>query len=57
MCILTFSADENRNNLFEITIIEGSKVENQPFRISKLIPQCKQCLPYVHTIILRRLET
>jgi hypothetical protein len=34
------SADENTNKLHEITSILGSKVEIQPLRKSRLIPQC-----------------
>ena len=49
MFILTFSADENTNNIYEITSILGSKVEIQPLRKSKRIPQCKQCQAYGHT--------
>jgi len=49
MFILTFSADENTNKIYEITSILGSKVEIQPLRKSKLIPQCKQCQAYGHT--------
>ena len=41
MFVLTFSADENTNKIYEITNILGSKVEIQPHRKSKLIPQCK----------------
>jgi len=49
MFILTFSADENTNKIYEIASILGSKVEIQPLRKSKLIPQCKQCQTYGHT--------
>jgi len=49
MFVLTFSADENTNKLYEITSILGSKVEMQFLRKSKLIPQCKQCQAYGHT--------
>jgi len=49
MFIPTFSADENTNNIYEIASILGSKVEIQPLRKSKLIPQCKQCQAYGHT--------
>jgi hypothetical protein len=49
MFILTFSANENTNKIFEITSILGSKVEIQPLRKSKLIPQCKQCQDHGHT--------
>ena len=49
MFILTFSADENRNKIFEITIIVGSKVEIKPLRKSKLIRECKQCQAYGNT--------
>jgi len=49
MFILTVSADENTNNIYEIASILGSKVEIQPLRKSKLIPQCKQCQAYGHT--------
>jgi hypothetical protein len=47
--ILTFSADESTNKVFEITDILGSEVEIQPLRKSKLIPQCKQCQAYGNT--------
>ena len=47
--VLTFSADENTNKIYEITSILGSEVEIQPLRKSKLIPQCKQCQAYRHT--------
>jgi len=49
MFMLTFSSDENTNKIYEITSILGSKVEIQPLRKSKLIPQCKQCQAYGHT--------
>jgi hypothetical protein len=49
MFILMLSADENTNNIYEIASILGSKVETQPLRKSKLIPQCKQCQAYGHT--------
>ena len=49
MFMLTFSTDENTNKIYEITSILGSKVEIQPLRKSKLIPQCKQCQAYGHT--------
>jgi len=49
MFMLTFSSDENTNKIYGITSILGSKVEIQPLRKSKLIPQCKQCQAYGHT--------
>jgi hypothetical protein len=47
--ILTLSADESTNKVFQITGILGSKVEITPLRKSKLIPQCKQCQACGHT--------
>ena len=47
--VLTFNADENTNKMYEITSILGSKVEIQPLRKSKLIPQRKQCQACGHT--------
>jgi hypothetical protein len=49
MFVLTFSADENTNKIYEITSILGSKVEIKTRRKSKLIPQRKQCQAYGHT--------
>jgi hypothetical protein len=49
MFILTFSADNSTNKLFEITSIMGINVEIKPFRKCKLLPQCKQCQAYGHT--------
>jgi len=46
--VLTFSVDESINKIYEITIIFGSKVEIQPLRKSKLLPQCKQCQAQGH---------
>jgi len=49
MFILTFSAVENTKKIYEIASILGRKVEIQPLRKSKLIPQCKQYHAYGHT--------
>ena len=49
MFVLTFSANGNTNRIYMITSILGSKVEIQPLRKSKLIPQRKQCRAYGHT--------
>jgi hypothetical protein len=49
MFILTFSSVLMKTNkMYVITIILGSKVEIQPLRKSKIIPQCKQCQAYRH---------
>lgn len=49
MFMLTFSVDEDIKRIYEISYILGCKVEIQPLRKSKLIPQCKQCQAYGHT--------
>ena len=53
---MTFSADENTNKIFKITSILDSKVEIQPVRKSKLIPQFKQCQAHGHTQRYRNKE-
>lgn len=49
MFMLTFSADEDIQKIYQIKSILGCKVIIQPLRRSKLIPQCKQCQGYGHT--------
>lgn len=49
MFILTFSGDENVKAIHEIRSILGCKVEIEPLRKSKIIPQCKRCQSYGHT--------
>lgn len=49
MFVLTFSCDENITKIYKITSLLGCKVEIQPLRKSKLIPQCKRCQAYGHT--------
>lgn len=47
--MITFNADEDINKIFGINNILGSKVEIQPIKKSKMIPQCKNCQSYGHT--------
>lgn len=49
MFMLTFNNDENVNKIFEITNIMGIRVEIEPVKKSKLVPQCKRCQAYGHT--------
>jgi len=49
MFMLTFSADEDIHKIYEINSILRCNVNILPFRISKLIPQCKKCQDYGHT--------
>lgn len=49
MFMLTFGNDENIKNIYNIKSILGCKVDIQPIKISKLIPQCKRCQAYGHT--------
>lgn len=49
MFILSFSSDENVTKIYEITSILGCKVQVEPLRKSKLIPQCKKYQAYGHT--------
>lgn len=49
MFMLTFKTDEDINKIFSITNIMGMRVDVQPIRKSKLIPQCKRCQSYGHT--------
>lgn len=49
MFILSFPSDENVTKIYEITSILGCKVQIEPLKKSKLIPQCKKCQAYGHT--------
>lgn len=49
MFMLTFEANESINKIHEIANILGCKVEIQPLRKSKLLPQCKSCQAFGHT--------
>lgn len=47
--MLTFESDENISRIYEIRNILGMKVEIEPLRKSKLIPQCRNCQAFGHT--------
>lgn len=49
MFMLVFRQDEDINKIFKITDILGIRVEIQPIKKSKLVPQCKRCQAYGHT--------
>lgn len=49
MFMLSFRNDEDVNKIFGITDIMGIRVQIQPIRKSKLVPQCKRCQAYGHT--------
>jgi len=49
MFMLTFDNSEDIDKVYKITNILGCKVEIQPIRGSKLIPQCKKCQKFGHT--------
>ena len=49
MFMLTFSNDEDIRKIYEIREILGMKVDMEPLRRSKLIPQCKRCQSFQHT--------
>jgi len=49
MFMLTFDNSEDIDKINKITHILGCKVEIQPMRGSKLIPQCKKCQAFGHT--------
>lgn len=49
MFMLTFSAEEDIEKIYQINNILGCKVNIQPLRRSKLIPQCRHCQAYGHT--------
>jgi len=49
MFMITFSADEDIEKIYQINNILGCKVIIEPLRRSKLIPQCKHCQAYGHT--------
>lgn len=49
MFILTFESSEDINKIHAIKHILQCKVEIEPFKSSKLIPQCKKCQAYGHT--------
>jgi hypothetical protein len=49
MFMLEFRQDEDINKIFGITDILGTRVEIQPIRKSKMVPQCKRCQAYGHT--------
>lgn len=47
--MLSFDKDEDINKIYNIKSILGCKVDIQPLKTSKLIPQCKRCQAYGHT--------
>ena len=49
MFMLSFQKEEDINKIYTIKTILGCKVEIQPLKTSKLIPQCKKCQAYGHT--------
>ena len=49
MFTLTFENGEDIENVYKITNILGCKVEIQPLKGSKLLPQCKRCQAFGHT--------
>lgn len=49
MFMLSFRHDEDTNKIFEIKDIMGIRVEIQPIKKSKLVPQCKRCQAFGHT--------
>lgn len=49
MFMLSFQKDEDIKKIYGIKSILGCKVDIQPLRTSKLIPQCKRCQAYGHT--------
>lgn len=49
MFMLSFQKDEDINHIYGIKAILGCKVDVQPLKTSKLIPQCKRCQAYGHT--------
>ena len=49
MFMLTFSNEENIEKIMKISHILGYKVEIQPMKGNKLIPQCKKCQAFGHT--------
>lgn len=49
MFMLSFQKDEDINHIYGIKTILGCKVDVQPLKTSKLIPQCKRCQAYGHT--------
>lgn len=49
MFILTFDSSEDINKIHAIKHVLQCKVEIEPFKSSKLIPQCKKCQAYGHT--------
>lgn len=49
MFIVSFSPDIDVEKIYKITGILGCKVQIEPLRKSKLIPQCKKCQAYGHT--------
>ena len=49
MFMLVFRKDENVRKIYGITDIMGMRVEIEPIKKSKLVPQCKNCQSYGHT--------
>lgn len=49
MFMLSFHKEEDINKIYGIKSILGCKVDIQPIKSSKLIPQCKKCQAYGHT--------
>jgi hypothetical protein len=48
--MLTFDRTENIKKIYEITDIRGMRVEVTPYRKPTLLPQCKNCQSWGHTI-------
>lgn len=49
MFMLSFQKEEELDKIYKLKTILGCKVEIQPLKTSKLIPQCKRCQAYGHT--------
>lgn len=49
MFMLTFDNSEDINKIFKIQTVLGFKVDIQPLKANKLVPQCKRCQAYGHT--------
>uniref|UniRef100_A0A2A4JZV6 Pre-C2HC domain-containing protein n=1 Tax=Heliothis virescens TaxID=7102 RepID=A0A2A4JZV6_HELVI len=49
MFMLSFDKNEDVNRIYNIKTILGCKVDIQPLKTSKLLPQCKRCQAYGHT--------
>lgn len=49
MFVLSFASSENPKNIYEIKKILNTIVYIEPFKLSKLIPQCTKCQSFNHT--------